>query len=486
MTNSPFTNDILAELLDIQRYEPNNSLLLYLFSLMEYSTDNTENADAFLSAALSLNPNAPWLLRKGAEWLKGAGHEAASLELLGKALSNNLNDIRTLEMVGEHLLNVEKYEPSRTFTNARLCFSKILKLNPENIKAQKRLQEIEHFALGGYVFKSLKEAEEEEFPDFLYPKTLVLYLTTRCNIRCFICRREDFKGEDIDLANLVKVENAVRHATTIDLTGWGECFLFKDVEKVLQFIFSHNSRINLIQITSNGTLLSARIAGLLAGHLHSLTISLNAATASTYNRDMVHADFDTTIGRIKEFMANLQEIDRRKIALHFVAHTENFRELPKFVELAYELGIGRITIGNYLVGNTEHEIYSLLTVKEEFNLVIDATLELGNKLKVEICNARKFFTSSPPPPPQQCKDPFDTCFINPDGLVAGPCCFSGEEKMGNVYESSFESVWFGEKYEKLRRSRYLPACQECVPFSSFDDPASHLTGMLKADRRKSH
>ena len=314
------------------------------------------------------------------------------------------------------------------------------------------------------------------YPGLLYPKVLSLCLTTRCNLRCFICRRENVRGQDLDFGNLPRLKNAFRHASTIDLTGWGECLVYPKFEEVLSYIFSLNGRDGLIQITSNGTLFSGKIAALLAGHLQRVTISLNAASEETYNREMKHGDFGKTMRNIRDFASALGEGDRRKINFHFVAHTGNFREIPDFIRLARDTGVPSVTIGQYLVGIEEHHRFSLLNAREEYNAVLRDADRLARELGVLLV-ARRFFGEEATGG-FECNDPYDACFVEVDGRV-GPCCFCGSYRIGNVFESGFEAVWFGGEYRKLRKRRHLPACRSCSPLIPFDDPGAHFTAYLK-------
>ena len=314
------------------------------------------------------------------------------------------------------------------------------------------------------------------FKKGLYPEVLAIFLTTRCNLRCFICRREGFKGKDVNFANLKKLEQAIKYARTIDLTGWGEPFLYPKFEEVLAYIYSLNPRNDLIQITTNGTRLGEHVARLLSGHLKLLVISLNAATAETYNRDMQNGNFGRTLSSIQAFLSGLEEKDRGKITFHFVAHTRNFHEIPEFVGLAHRLGISNVSIGHYLVSSMQHSQYSLLNVKKEYNMLVDRARDLGNEWGISV-SARQFFRESQRFA-QECMSPFKECFIEINGDV-GPCCFAGNYRMGNAYETTFEEVWFGKAYRKLRKKRHLRACQTCTPIITFDDPRAHFAAHFK-------
>jgi hypothetical protein len=48
------------------------------------------------------------------------------------------------------------------------------------------------------------------FGRWQYPKVLSIFLTTRCNLRCFICRRESVPGTDLNYENLRKLREIGR------------------------------------------------------------------------------------------------------------------------------------------------------------------------------------------------------------------------------------------------------------------------------------
>lgn len=245
---------------------------------------------------------------------------------------------------------------------------------------------------------------------------------------------------------------------------------------MLQYIYSLNPRDNIIQITTNGTKLSKNIAELLKGHLKLLIISLNAATEETYNRDMKYGNFKQTLSAIQDFLCGLNDKDRAKVNLHFVAHALNYREIPDFVALASQLGVSKVSIGQYLVGGVDHIKYSLYWIKDDYNKVIEQATQIANRLNILI-GARKFFVEKAQDY-KKCLSPFTECYILPNGDVA-PCCFCGDFKIGNAYDTSFEEVWFGEMYQRLRKRRFLRACQHCEQFIPLDDYRAHFTAFLK-------
>ena len=199
-----------------------------------------------------------------------------------------------------------------------------------------------------------------------YPKCLFITLTTRCNLRCTICDRENFKVSDLDFTNLDKLKNPIKYAKVVDLTGWGESILYQKYAEVIDYIFSLNNRRKLIAQTTNGVL-AHKYASLLKGRLQRFVISLNAATPETYNREMKGGDFNKTISSIQSFMSEITREDRKTVKLHFVTHLNNYKEMPLFVELAKSLNIPQVSFGQYMCSSIETERNTLLNVKTEYN-----------------------------------------------------------------------------------------------------------------------
>lgn len=315
------------------------------------------------------------------------------------------------------------------------------------------------------------------FPGLQYPSALTIMLTSRCNLSCVICRRESLSGSDFPFGELPRLENAIKYAHSINLTGFGEPLLYPRLKEVIGFIARINPKKELIQITTNGTLLSEKIAAYVQGNLRSLTISLNAARPETYGRDTKNGDFPRTLSNVRKFFSALSAENREKVSLHFVASAKNFREIPDYVLLADDLGIKTISIGHYLVGRSDEFQHSLFLIKNEFAETVKRARSLGRKKGISVFVQRQFFHEKLGNF-KHCDAPFAECLIDENGGVL-PCCFLGGYRIGNVFQESFESIWFGEKYRQLRKRRSLPACGDCSELQVLDDVRAHFTSTFK-------
>jgi MoaA/NifB/PqqE/SkfB family radical SAM enzyme len=319
---------------------------------------------------------------------------------------------------------------------------------------------------------------------FTYPALLSILLNTHCNAACFFCREADYKGTAVEFSEVLKLDTAIRHARVVDLTGWGEPFLYPEFERVVKHVLNLNPSPQLIQVTTNGSLLSKRWGELLSGKINFLVISLNAATPATYETQMRYKNaqftFDRVISNLRAFLPALTDEDRNKIDLHMVANTDNFREISELVGVAADLRIPQVSIGYYISAQKQYAHKTLWNVKQEYNDELARGHELAAKLGIRL-SGREFFTKEARQSgAANCMAPFEQIFIEPSGKTA-PCCFMGNERIENVYRDGFEAVWFSSVMNKLRADRYLPPCQVCTVFSPFDDQTTHISATLLAD-----
>ena len=350
-----------------------------------------------------------------------------------------------------------------------------------------------------------------------YPRKLTVALTDRCNLKCFICTREEFegdigsKGTNLVLENLHKLEPALREAEVIQLTGFGETFLHPQLGEALDYIYSINPREDLIYFISNGTLLSREWGEKLDKRLDYLAISLNAARPETYKKDMHPylyrytrdsapeaykgkqfsednkrerpCQFEQTVERIGDFMSALSQHSARRVSLHYVVHRDNIDEMVEFVRLSHSLGISLIHFTHYMVNRVENIEYSVFFEKKRYNTAINDAVVLGDELGVTVVG-RRFFAEKTQTfnAERDCNWPNDEAMVFTRGETS-PCCYVGDVNLGNAFDNNFDDVWNGKPYQKLRRERWMNACQNCSMFLTFDDWKTHFHHKVKLSPR---
>ena len=187
------------------------------------------------------------------------------------------------------------------------------------------------------------DKENIEVSPVPFPKFVGIYLTSCCNYRCFFC--EDRKPFHLPLEDLYGLKTLIRNAEILNITGSGEPLFYKHIKEAIHFINENNNR-NCISLNTNGSLLTEEIALLLSSNLNFISISVNAATKQTYERDIKNADWENVLNNIRNAR---KYIPREKMSLVFVAHGDNIHEFPDFVRLAKELDVGQVEMKNFIV-----------------------------------------------------------------------------------------------------------------------------------------
>ena len=226
--------------------------------------------------------------------------------------------------------------------------------------------------------------------------------------------------------------------------------------------------------------LSAKWGKMLSGKLNRLVVSINAGTADTYHAQMRYKNEALHLrGHRRQYpgLPNGGDLHRRgppsAIIFHMVANTGNFGEIGNLTRLAAEMRVPVVSVGNYICAQPQHLDKTLWNVKEEYNAVLAKARALGQELGVQVSGRQFFSHETEVMGAESCAAPFEQFFVETPGTTA-PCCFMGRERMGNVYESGFEAVWFSDVMNKLRGERFMAPCKVCTVFTPFDSKVAHI------------
>jgi MoaA/NifB/PqqE/SkfB family radical SAM enzyme len=170
------------------------------------------------------------------------------------------------------------------------------------------------------------------------PTTLALAVDSNCNLKCASCRDSQVYSTEIDpdskhvLDELCKEYRNFNQPVMIYGDGAGDCFASAawreflnrdDLPKCFQF-----------NLTTNGNLLTKNldIIKKIKPQLHSVIVSLDAATPETYKK-IRGGNFDLVLDGVRELI-NLN------IPVHtqFVLQYQNYQELIQYQQLTMELG----------------------------------------------------------------------------------------------------------------------------------------------------
>jgi MoaA/NifB/PqqE/SkfB family radical SAM enzyme len=322
-------------------------------------------------------------------------------------------------------------------------------------------------------------------PRFMH---LEMDITSRCNIRCVMCYHS-FDEYAHSKAVLLPVETfdalagaLLPRAHTLTLSLGSEPTSSPYFLPILRSAARH--AVPNLTFFTNGTLLhDPVIAAIIETNVTEICISVDGATAATYEAIRRGACFDQVIGNVRRLVAARAARGRPEPRLRFdvVMMKRNVHELPALVELAASLGVDAINFFHMVVyDGLRTEDQSLRRHQDLSDLWLGRAVARAAALGLPITSHPRPFeeerTSSAPagsPYAQSpyCMYPFFHVSMNSGGHVLA-CPFShGEPPFGTIGpDTPFEAIWLGSKFSELRR-RILesdpPAmCRRCSYLAS--------------------
>lgn len=305
-----------------------------------------------------------------------------------------------------------------------------------------------------------------------------LLITQRCNLRCVMCdqwriceENPELVKSELKTAELKKLIVDLKElgSKIIILTG-GEPFLRQDVFDLIEYA----KRLDLsVLIDSNGSLITERIArGIRSSGLDGISVSIDGADQKTHD---YHRGVDGAFEKAIHGVRNLLKFKNEdlKVAIVTTITRQNFKELPKIVDLANYLGV-------YGVRFEPVNIRPLITVSvesKERQLMLnrkEAAL-LKNIMERVIEKTRRYDLHTDPVPflrgiPKYFENPqrkFSKCFVGYLGCLFGPegnlyvCGSFLDSPIGNIRETSLKELWFSSKFRHIRGLIRMGICQGC-------------------------
>jgi radical SAM protein with 4Fe4S-binding SPASM domain len=308
------------------------------------------------------------------------------------------------------------------------------------------------------------------------PKELQVEVTGACNLRCRMClvRYSPAVGRKegaLSYEDFLALVDGLPELRKLTLQGLGEPLLSPHLLDMVRHAAARGIEVGF---NSNGTLLTRGIADeLVAAGLGWLHVSLDGATAATYEEVRHGTDFRARPGQFDRVVSNLRGLvaardgrERPRIQLVFVAMRRNVGELPALVELAADVGVDSIWVQNlsHDFGDTgSSEAYSPMRAYVDEEALFgehdqqgDASFAAAARRAAELGLELRLPRLEEPGPrehePRGCSWPWDSAYVTHRGEVQ-PCCMvmgSDRAMLGNLAEQSFGEIWNGPAYESFR------------------------------------
>jgi len=281
--------------------------------------------------------------------------------------------------------------------------------------------------------------------------------TIRCNLSCTFCN-DDIKKRsskrDMTFLEFQNIFDQFPYLHSINITGYGEPLLNPEIYTMIEYA---KSKGVMVFFATNCTLLDAeRSARVLESGLDCIIFSIDALTPELYNKVRRGAKLETVIANIKTFMQLVRDQESPiAVKIYAVETRDNLEELPKIVAFAAEVGIGSIRFQSMFdhTGSGQKSVNSALWSSHNIIGDIRRIRQLAQSLADENAIELETFPLVPSNEPS-CTMPWSTCYITVEGYVT-PCCVQGIDPrvihFGNLYESSFETIWNNALYQDFRR-----------------------------------
>jgi MoaA/NifB/PqqE/SkfB family radical SAM enzyme len=254
----------------------------------------------------------------------------------------------------------------------------------------------------------------------------------------------------------------------LQLQGLGEPMMHPRFFDMAQYAARRGVRVGA---NTNLTLLSPRRAErCVTSGLHDVHVSIDGATAETYERIRVRARFGRVLGNLGLLMDARRRLalETPRVRLVAVAMRENLHEFAGLVRLAHRFGVGAVFVqhlchdfgeaslpGYYRPMRDFVEEQTLLNedagrIERFFGEARAAARELGVKLRLPPTRPR----AHPPgtPGPERCDWPWRGAYVSYQGL-AMPCCMVSTPDrihLGDMADRGAEAVWNGPAYQDFR------------------------------------
>lgn len=304
-----------------------------------------------------------------------------------------------------------------------------------------------------------------------FPLYMEISPVGNCNHRCVFCAY-DYIGhpnKKLETGRLLRFidEIAACGMKSLLYAGEGEPLLHPDIAQFI--IHSKKSGIDVGMFT-NGQFMKEELLEKILPSLTFVRISFNGGSRENYAtiHNVKPEVFDTVVKNI-EIAARMKNKGKLEtdIGLQYVLLPENIDYLIDAVKRMRDTGIGYFVIKPF-VQQSHLQSYQM---KEQFNLsTIEDTLSKAESLSHKNFKVIARKASFENYGKRKYKHCYGTAFIsvlNSAGDIATclPYWDKKEFVFGNIYENTFEGIWFGEKRKKIKEylENELDAVAACPP-----------------------
>jgi len=301
------------------------------------------------------------------------------------------------------------------------------------------------------------------------PRSLYLEATNRCDSKCQTCVRTFAALEPPADLTLTQVRTIVEQFPVLDrvvLHGIGEPLLNREIFEIVAYL---KTRVASVLFNSDAiSLTAARARQLIESGLDEFRVSMDAATAESYARLRGVDQFTRVVENVEHLVSLIRTLGRTtpRVSLWFTASRANIDEIPGFVRLAAELGVGEVYVQRLVfnglgMATAENALHGRLREQERARLAEAEALAARSGIAMRASGLTTPLASLQGPdgtrPWAGCQRPWTLAYVTANGNVL-PCCISPWVArdypglvLGHAFHERFEAIWNGARYQRFRQ-----------------------------------
>jgi MoaA/NifB/PqqE/SkfB family radical SAM enzyme len=305
------------------------------------------------------------------------------------------------------------------------------------------------------------------------PTWLVLLITARCNLHCYMCSFKDsgtpnpirtrFRDMTMELFDLIL--DTYPRSIVVELSG-GEPLAHPGIFEMIQRAHARRMKVH---IPTNGTLLPENIDTMLKAPVQILNVSFYGSDAQSFSHatGTDGALFDATVEAVAE-LARRRCVEGypRLLRTSFICTRDNLPQASEFIRLSEKMGVDEVKLRNL-------RFHAIPGFPESLSLSADdkEAQEFFEGLRRQRFQIPVFLPRLPRQGDRRrCDHPFRLVAIDGDGYV-GPCCAKADKRYwGTLLEQP--GVWNSPAMLKSRQIQMDPRyalsnlcryCEERIP-----------------------
>ncbi|MGM0491648.1 MAG: radical SAM/SPASM domain-containing protein [Armatimonadota bacterium] len=295
-------------------------------------------------------------------------------------------------------------------------------------------------------------------PDF--PHSIFIETTSRCNLRCPICPRDQMQRADGDMdvalfetiSDELAMHDRLGRLKVIGLHFFGDPLMHPEIIRMIEIIGSqvpnlrelgrYRDPMRGLGMSTNALLLTEdKVEPLLQSKLTSLGVAVDATSKTVYREMHGSERWDLLVSNVERLLKANARHPREfpTIGLQYIETPETRDQLAEFREMWREY----------------------VEPVENVRTIIKPFTNWAGQVR-DPRTASRWFFSTP------CASPWEMLAVASDGRVV-PCCYDMDCRLtlGRVPDQSIEEIWHGRPLarlrEKMRSGQFcdLPLCPDC-------------------------